>query len=130
MSQEFDEASTVLNEKSDASDPEMPYTRIEPPIRSLVARPPGGNAIDTAIKGTVMFKIESIFEAMVDVLLKERGQLFLVLTSRSGSQRPQGIMIDTHSPTRHAQNICFPGRDENEAWRLGNPGIFYLPGAK
>lgn len=128
MAQEIAKASTIFDEKSDASDPKMPGTRNEPAIRSLIAQQQFENAIDTAIKGNVISKVESIFEGMVDVLLNERGHLFLALASRPTLQRPKGIVIDTPSPSQHAQQICFPGRDENEAWRFGKLGIVYVLG--
>jgi len=79
------------------------------------------NREDITSSGTsVLAKIESIFEAMADVLLNERGQLSVELATRS---RASSQHFD-HTNSNPAQGIaihrvCFPGKTEREAWRFG-----------
>jgi len=75
-------------------------------------------------RSNVLAKIESIFEAMVDVLLNERGQLSVAIKTRPLSRvQPRD---PTNAPQTHAesvQQLCFPGKTEKEAWRFGERGM-------
>lgn len=80
--------------------------------------------VDVASKSSVLGKIEAIFESMADVLLNERGQLSLDLMTRATNQKRRLDANDTvTAPTESVQHICFPGRNEREAWRFGEPGV-------
>jgi hypothetical protein len=69
----------------------------------------------------VLARIESIFEAMLDVLLNERGQLSIAIITRPSSRRQQ--LNSTIANTDSVQHMCFPGRTEKEAWRFGQYGL-------
>lgn len=76
------------------------------------------------IRSDVMAKIEGIFEAMVDALLNERGQLSIALRTRPSSRSQQRDSTNAaQTYTESVQHLCFPGRTEKEAWRFGEPGM-------
>jgi hypothetical protein len=76
------------------------------------------------IRSDVLAKIEGIFEAMVDVLLNERGQLSIEIKTRSRSRIEQHDQPDTfRAHTESIQQLCFPGKTEKEAWRFGKRGM-------
>jgi hypothetical protein len=68
--------------------------------------------------------IEGVFEAMVDVLLNERGRLTVAIKNRP---LPRGQLCDpanvAQTQTESVQLLCFPGKTEKEAWRFGERGI-------
>lgn len=75
-------------------------------------------------RSNVLAKIESIFEAMVDVLLNERGQLSVAIKTRPlsrGQPRDPTSTAQTHAES--VQHLCFPGKTEKEAWRFGEHGM-------
>jgi hypothetical protein len=75
-------------------------------------------------RSNVLAKIESIFEAMVDVLLNERGPLSVAIKTRPlsrGRPRDPANIAQTH--TKSVQHLCFPGKTEKEAWRFGEHGM-------
>jgi hypothetical protein len=68
----------------------------------------------------VLARIENIFEAMADVLLKERGQLSVELVTRPRASRQKIDLMDSPPAQSVAvQRLCFPGKTEREAWRFG-----------
>jgi hypothetical protein len=72
------------------------------------------------IRSNVLAKIEGIFEAMVDVLLNERGQLSIQIKTRSRSRNQQHNQPGAaRSHTETVQHLCFPGKTGMEAWRFG-----------
>lgn len=79
---------------------------------------------ESNVRSDVMAKIEGIFEAMVDVLLNERGQLSIALRTRPSSRGRQ--RDSTHAAqtcNESVQHLCFPGKTEKEAWRFGERGM-------
>lgn len=67
-----------------------------------------------------MAKIESVFEAMVDVLLNERGQLSIAIKTQPSPRRQQLHPSATHGARGESvQHLCFPGKTDKEAWRFG-----------
>ena len=71
-------------------------------------------------RSNVQAKIESIFEAMVDVLLNERGQLNVAIKTRPLSRgRPRDPTDAAQTHAESVQHLCFPGKTEKEAWRFG-----------
>lgn len=79
---------------------------------------------DVGSRSYVLAKIEDIFEAMVDVLLNERGQLSVAIRTRPSSQSQQrGSASAAQAHTDSVQQLCFPGKTEKEAWRFGECGM-------
>jgi hypothetical protein len=75
-------------------------------------------------RSNVLAKIESIFEAMVDVLLNERGQLSVAIRTRPLSRGQSRDPINAaQTPAESVQHLCFPGKTEKEAWRFGERGL-------
>ena len=75
-------------------------------------------------RSNVLAKIEGILEAMVDVLLNERGQLSIAIKTRPlsrGQLRDSTNAAQTHAEP--VQHLCFPGKTEKEAWRFGERGM-------
>jgi hypothetical protein len=71
-----------------------------------------------------MAKIESIFEAMLDVLLNERGQLTVAITNRPLSRgQPHNTTNAAQANAESVHYLCFPGKTEKEAWRFGERGM-------
>jgi hypothetical protein len=71
-------------------------------------------------RSNVLAKIESIFEAMVDVLLNERGQLSVAIKTRPLSRgQPRDPASAAQKHAEPVQHLCFPGKTEKEAWRFG-----------
>lgn len=69
---------------------------------------------------SVLTRIESIFEAMADVLLNERGQLSVELATRPRTHKQHPDSADSDpAKCNHVQRLCFPGKSEREAWRFG-----------
>ena len=91
---------------------------IAPPSQQDISKNEMGN------RSNVLAKIESIFEAMVDVLLNERGQLTVAIKTRPlsrGQPRVPTSTAQTHAES--VQHLCFPGKTEKEAWRFGERGM-------
>jgi len=79
---------------------------------------------EVANRPSVLAKIESIFEAMIDVLLNERGQLSVAIKTRPVSRgRPRDPTDAAQTHTESVQHLCFPGKTEKEAWRFGERGM-------
>lgn len=75
-------------------------------------------------RSDVLAKIESIFEAMVDVLLNERGQLSVAIKTRPLSRgQPRDSTNTAQTHVESVQHLCFPGKTEKEAWRFGERGM-------
>ena len=90
------------------------------PERNVSALPTDLSGDEAGIKTIVLAKIETIFEAMVDVLLNERGQLSVAIKTRPSPQRQQLDPSEaTGSHGENVQQLCFPGKTEKEAWRFG-----------
>ena len=71
-------------------------------------------------RSNVLAKIESIFEGMVDALLNERGRLRIAIKSRPLSRgQPRDSTNTTQLHAESVQQLCFPGKNEKEAWRFG-----------
>jgi hypothetical protein len=80
--------------------------------------------VEVGNRSNVLAKIEGIFEAMVDVLLNERGQLTVVIKTRPlsrGQPRDPTNAAQTHAES--VQHLCFPGKTEKEAWRFGEQAL-------
>jgi hypothetical protein len=76
--------------------------------------------VNPTIGTDVLARIESIFEAMADVLLNERGQLSVELVTRPRASRQNiDLMDSTPAQIVAVQRLCFPGKTEREAWRFG-----------
>lgn len=93
------------------------FSRLMSPSHGDRASQPDYFETDVGSVTDVLARIESIFEAMLDVLLNERGQLSIAIITRPTSRRQR-----LESPIAHAdsvQHICFPGKTEKEAWRFG-----------
>lgn len=91
---------------------------VAPPSQQDISKDAVGN------HSNVLAKIESIFEAMVDVLLNERGQLSVAIKTRPlprGQPRDPQDAAQTHAES--VQQLCFPGKTEKEAWRFGERGM-------
>jgi hypothetical protein len=72
----------------------------------------------------VLAKIEGIFEAMIDVLLNERGQLSVAIKTRPSSRgQPRDPTNAAQTHAESVQHLCFPGKTEKEAWRFGKRGM-------
>lgn len=73
-------------------------------------------------KDDVIARIETILEAMVDVLLKEGDKLIIPLASRTSTPAPS--LDDSGEPdvmitaVRQVKEITFPGKTAQEAWRF------------
>jgi len=79
---------------------------------------------EKGIRSDILAKIEGIFEAMVDVLLNERGQLSIEIKTRSRSRIEQHNQTHaTQADTETIQQLCFPGKNEKQAWRFGKRGM-------
>ena len=79
---------------------------------------------ESNVRSDIMAKIEGIFEAMVDALLNERGQLSIALRTRPSSRSQQRDSTNAaQTYIESVQHLCFPGRTEKEAWRFGEPGM-------
>lgn len=72
---------------------------------------------DAGSKSNVLTKIEGVFEAMVDVLLNERGQLSIAIKTRPSPRTNSSEALQTNGES--VQHLCFPGKTEKEAWRFG-----------
>jgi len=99
-----------------AEDLENPITSVHPQLRHEI------RLEDVTTTGTtnVLAKIESVFEAMADVLLNERGQLSIELATRSRVSRQYIDPLDsTTAQSIAVQRLFFPGKSEREAWRFG-----------
>ena len=82
---------------------------------------------ESNIRSDIMAKIEGIFEAMVDALLNERGQLSIALRTRPSSRSQQRDSTNAaQTYTESVQHLCFPGKTEKEAWRFGERGMLSL----
>lgn len=93
---------------------------VDTPIHTMQESQPNILNDKAGSGSNVLAKIESIFEAMLDVLLNERGQLSVAIMTRPQSQRQQftsTIASQTHAES--VQHIHFPGKTEKEAWRFG-----------
>lgn len=93
-------------------------THVAPPSQQDISKDEVGN------RSNLLAKIESIFEAMVDVLLNERGQLSVAIKTRPlsrGQPRDSTNTAELHAES--VQHLCFPGRNEKEAWRFGEGGM-------
>jgi hypothetical protein len=72
---------------------------------------------------SVLARMESIFEAMADVLLNERGQLSVEIATRPRASRQHLDPVDSApAQSNPVQRLCFPGKSEREAWRFGEHG--------
>ncbi|KAI9744265.1 MAG: hypothetical protein M1818_002417 [Claussenomyces sp. TS43310] len=70
--------------------------------------------------GSVITKLEDMFESMVDCLIGEKTGLTIHLRSRGRSQQrafdSEGAVIDT--PNFQVREITFPGKTAAEAWKF------------
>ena len=93
-------------------------THVAPSSHQDISKDEMGNRLN------VQAKIESIFEAMVDVLLNERGQLSVAIKTRPISRgQPRDSTNTAQTYTESVQHLCFPGKTEKEAWRFGEHGM-------
>lgn len=107
----MDETEYDFDMLDDASPPSRELSPLQPP-----------NVANPTSRSSVLTKIESIFESVVDVLLNERGQLSIALPTKAAQSKVQTEQGEPY-PTQpeSVQYIRFPGRNEREAWRFGTP---------
>ena len=90
------------------------------PGRDVSSLPTTIPRLEAGSKTNILAKIEGIFEAMVDVLLNERGQLNIAIMTRPSPRRQQlDLRETTRSHGESVQQLYFPGKTEKEAWRFG-----------
>jgi hypothetical protein len=120
-----DEREPSIATKRHCGDEDLPtFPPVDPPAYLARKSEQDTSNGETANRSGVLAKIESIFEAMLDVLLNERGQLTVAIKTRPFSRgQPRD---PTNTAQRHAesvQHLCFPGKTEKEAWRFGERGM-------
>jgi len=102
----------------DADSPASPH--VDTPARLARASEQDVSKDEVGNRLNVLAKIESIFEAMVDVLLNERGQLCVAIKPRPRERgQPHDPINAAQTHVESVQHLCFPGKTEKEAWRFG-----------
>lgn len=71
--------------------------------------------------GSVLKKIENVFESVKNDLFNDKDDLSITLKLRT-SRAKSDLMLQksrTHkAPTARSKRLCFPGKTEEEAWRF------------